>query len=142
MRVLKSLVDDAHVRRPCDADWNAMVGDERVRFCASCEKNVHDLSAHTEGEAERLLRGEAGRICIIVERDASGRAITADRLPSGMTPARRLAMLAAAATVAMAVPFCGKTDAGPRDAGSPNDAASARRPGCYCDPGDPLCACL
>src|SRR6516162_8887116 len=35
------------VASPCPADWNAMQGDDRVRFCGQCEKNVYNLSAMT-----------------------------------------------------------------------------------------------
>lgn len=30
---------------PCSADWNRMSGDDRERFCESCGKHVHNLSA-------------------------------------------------------------------------------------------------
>jgi len=43
------------VNTPCDADWDAMTGDERKRFCDHCSKHVHDLSALTEPEARELL---------------------------------------------------------------------------------------
>ena len=36
---------------PCAADWNAMTGDARKRYCATCAKHVHDLSAMTERQA-------------------------------------------------------------------------------------------
>ncbi|MEQ1506167.1 MAG: hypothetical protein ABMB14_28300, partial [Myxococcota bacterium] len=43
------------IAEPCHADWDAMTGDARRRFCGACTKHVHDLSAVTEPEAERLL---------------------------------------------------------------------------------------
>lgn len=50
-----------------------MSGDEKRRFCASCDKHVHDLSAGTEEEARTLLAANQGRrICVRFARDASG----------------------------------------------------------------------
>jgi hypothetical protein len=42
--------------KPCDARWDEMVGDDRVRHCGSCARDVYDVSAMCEREAEfRLL---------------------------------------------------------------------------------------
>ncbi len=145
--LLVTRLDAAHVREPCTAEWDAMVGSDRIRFCASCRKDVYDVSAFTADEAEVLLRGASGRVCIIVERDAKGRTLTADRLPP-RKPLRRLATIATAASVAIGIGACGKSELAPApDASAPAaDAgaarADARRPGCYCQPGDPLCSCL
>ena len=49
------VLDHIHVAAPCTADWDGMVGDERTRFCAGCEKNVYNLSSMTRIEAEALL---------------------------------------------------------------------------------------
>jgi hypothetical protein len=49
------LLENARIGTPCDADWDAMAGDERVRFCDACGKNVYNLSALPRAEAERLL---------------------------------------------------------------------------------------
>src|SRR5579864_2028571 len=32
------MLDGISVASPCDASWEAMKGDERVRFCGACEK--------------------------------------------------------------------------------------------------------
>ena len=141
------LLDAAHVREPCSAEWDTMEGSDCIRFCASCRKDVYDLSAFTAAEAEVVLRGATGRVCIIVERDAKGRTLTADRLPP-RRPLRRLATIAAAASVAIGAGACGKSELIPAPDASPvaadaGDARSdARRPGCYCQAGDPLCSCL
>src|SRR5580704_343466 len=36
------LLDAVHVAAPCPASWEQMVGDEHVRFCGQCEKNVYN----------------------------------------------------------------------------------------------------
>lgn len=124
-----------------------MAGNDRIRFCASCRKDVYDLSAFTADEAELVLRGASGRVCIIVERDEKGRTMTADRHPP-RRPLRRLATIATAASFAFGAGACGKSqltsppDASPVAADAGDASADARRPGCYCQPGDPLCSCL
>src|SRR5437868_3988059 len=56
-----------------------MSGDERVRFCSACEKNVHNLSALTRREAEGLLRASSGNLCARFIADADGGVLTLDR---------------------------------------------------------------
>jgi hypothetical protein len=65
-------LDVVSVREPCPADWDEMTGDERERFCAGCGLYVHNLSAMTRTEAERLVCESAGRLCIRYEQDARG----------------------------------------------------------------------
>lgn len=52
------------IKRPCPADWEAMEGDSRERFCGGCQKHVHDLSAMTPDEAQALLCSSAGPLCV------------------------------------------------------------------------------
>ncbi len=121
MKIASGLVATARICKPCDADWNAMVGDDRVRFCGTCKKDVHDLAAITPEEGEHLLRGNAGRICIIL--------------------AATVAMAAGCTKGDPSAPASASTDARAPDA-SAAAAPSIRRPGCYCQPGDALCSCL
>lgn len=53
---------DLPIPEPCDADWDAMTGDDQRRFCDHCQKHVHDLSAMTESEA-RGVTSEPG-VCV------------------------------------------------------------------------------
>ena len=57
-------LDVIQVQNPCAADWQSMAGDERTRFCDGCGKHVHNLSAMTTDEAERLVCEAAGRLCV------------------------------------------------------------------------------
>src|SRR4051794_35729115 len=54
------LLDAVSIASPCTASWDSMIGDERVRFCGSCQKNVYNLSAMVSDEAERLLAQHEG----------------------------------------------------------------------------------
>ncbi|MBV8761519.1 MAG: hypothetical protein JO257_29760 [Deltaproteobacteria bacterium] len=57
------VLPNIRVATPCRADWNEMVGDERVRHCAHCDKDVFNLSAMTREQAERLVIERAGDLC-------------------------------------------------------------------------------
>jgi hypothetical protein len=66
------------VSEPCRERWDRMDGDDFVRFCGVCEKNVYDLSARRRDEAEELLRVFEGPICVRFRRRADGTVATAD----------------------------------------------------------------
>lgn len=58
------VLPNIRVASPCPADWNAMTGDERIRACGSCNKNVYNLSTLTREEAEALILEKEGRLCV------------------------------------------------------------------------------
>jgi|ERR1044072_11047 ankyrin repeat protein len=49
---------------PCDADWDSMTGNERVRFCEHCSLHVTDLSSMTRKDALELVARSEGRLCV------------------------------------------------------------------------------
>ena len=55
--------DNLRIKEPCHADWSEMDGGGEKRFCGSCSKNVHDLSAMTEPEAKQVLK-EVEKPCV------------------------------------------------------------------------------
>jgi hypothetical protein len=57
---------------PCPMDWNGMAGDDRVRHCSSCRKNVHDLTAMSADAAASLIQSESGGLCVRVWKSADG----------------------------------------------------------------------
>src|SRR5690242_191609 len=57
------VLPNIRVATPCRADWNEMTGDERVRHCAHCDKDVFNLSSMTRDEAEALVLAKAGNLC-------------------------------------------------------------------------------
>ena len=69
---------NVQVAAPCKADWNQMMGDERVRFCGACSLNVYNLSAMTKAEAETLIARTEGRLCVKFYRRRDGSIITQD----------------------------------------------------------------
>jgi len=67
----------AEVASPCSEDWGAMVGDERVRHCSRCDKDVYNLSALSAEEAELFL-AQRGERCIRFFRRRDGTLLTSD----------------------------------------------------------------
>ncbi len=78
------MLDQIKIASPCSADWERMEGDERVRFCGECKKNVFDLSAMTRRDAEKLLVETNGNLCTRLYRRADGTVLTAD-CPVGLS---------------------------------------------------------
>src|SRR5262249_29165777 len=96
------VLDDVRIASPCDARWSEMVGDEKVRFCTACGKNVYQVSKMTREEAEARL-AEDETPCMRLHRRADGTVITAD-CPVGdrrMRRWRRFAMTGGALAAAV-----------------------------------------
>ena len=72
------LLDNVRVASPCKADWEQMTGDDRVRFCGQCDKNVYNLSAMTRQDAEQLLLEKEGKVCVRFYRRSDGTVMTTD----------------------------------------------------------------
>jgi hypothetical protein len=60
------------IPNPCPMDWNAMAGDDRVRHCSACRKNVHDLTAMSSDAAASLIQSEPAGLCVRVWKSADG----------------------------------------------------------------------
>jgi hypothetical protein len=89
------LLENLQIASPCSANWDEMAGDDRVRFCGQCEKNVHNLSAMPRAEAEALLVAKEGEICVRLYRRADGTVISADCPVGARRKRRRRAAVAA-----------------------------------------------
>jgi hypothetical protein len=72
------LLANVKVASPCSARWGHMVGDDRVRFCAQCQRHVYNLSNLTADEAAALIREREGRLCARFYRRADGTVLTSD----------------------------------------------------------------
>lgn len=55
------------VKSPCSESWDEMTGNDQVRFCSHCAKDVHNVSKATRREAIRLVRRSNGRVCVRYE---------------------------------------------------------------------------
>jgi hypothetical protein len=75
---LPVMLESLRIATPCSADWDDMAGDDRVRFCGKCEKNVYNLSAMTRDDGEALVRAKEGRMCVRMFQRTDGTVITSD----------------------------------------------------------------
>lgn len=88
------------IASPCSADWNAMEGNERKRFCGECKLNVYNLSGMTSYVAENLLRNSEGRLCVRYFQRPDGTVLTKD-CPVGRARIKRRVSVAAASVFAV-----------------------------------------
>src|SRR4029079_15917611 len=63
MKKLK-FIEKIEVKSPCNEHWNEMIGNEQIRFCSHCAKNVNNISEMTRKEATRLVRRHYGQLCV------------------------------------------------------------------------------
>ena len=107
MARFKSNLDNVRVAAPCNVDWDTMYGNERVRFCDQCQLNVYNLSEMTKGEAERLVGGAEGRLCVRYYRRRDGSILT-QNCPVGLRALKkRLSRVASAVASTLLSFFAG-----------------------------------
>ena len=87
MRKGSPTLEQIRIAEPCNAWWDQMQGDERVRFCGECRKNVYNLSAMSRAEAEALVFETEGRLCVRFYRRRDGTVLT-DNCPVGVRKAK------------------------------------------------------
>jgi hypothetical protein len=123
-------LDLVQIASPCEADWNAMQGDDRSRYCGQCQKHVYNLSVMSRPEAEKLVFEREGRLCVRFFRRHDGTVLTAD-CPVGLRGVRRRIARSLAAACGLFMAILGSTALGsfasrwlPRPAGPPSQAFS------------------
>ena len=97
-------LEHVKVAAPCPADWERMVGDERMRYCDRCSLHVYNLSGMTRREAEALVTSAEGRLCVRFYRRADGTILTRN-CPVGLSALKRRAAHAATATMTAVLGF-------------------------------------
>jgi hypothetical protein len=109
----KNTLDRVYLKKPCSTEWNLMEGNDQIRFCSECNKQVHHLSTMTRKQAEDLLAKAGGELCAKIDRDDRGKIITADQLnhpsffrmrPTSFTNAAVATLLGIGITVQAEVP--------------------------------------
>jgi len=100
-RIRLPILDNIRVAAPCAADWSKMVGDDRVRHCGDCRKNVYNLSEMTRDEAQSLLVAHEGKLCVRYYKRHDGTILTAD-CPVGTKRRRRRRIVAVGVFAALA----------------------------------------
>lgn len=91
---------------PCSADWSAMEGNERKRFCGECKLNVYNLSGMSKYDAENLLRLSEGRLCVRYFQRPDGSILTQD-CPIGWAKMKQKFKAFAAAAGALLISLLG-----------------------------------
>ena len=95
------VLDNIRIAAPCSADWAKMAGDDRVRHCGDCKKNVFNLSDLTRSEAEALIVEKQGKLCVRYYQRADGTILTKD-CPVGVARRRKRKLIAAGAVAMLA----------------------------------------
>jgi hypothetical protein len=91
------MLRDIRIASPCSADWDKMIGDERVRFCAECNLNVYNFPAMRAAEVEQFLKHRTGRVCARFYQRADGTMLTKDCPVGWGRRVRRISRVAGAA---------------------------------------------
>ena len=97
------MLDRIGVATPCRADWNAMTGDDKARFCRTCQKNVYNVALMSRDEAVALISEKEGNLCVRLSRRADGTLITND-CPVGQGKVRKRRFAAVMALLAVLIP--------------------------------------
>lgn len=92
--------DRINIPAPCDADWDSMIGNDRVRFCDHCSLNVTDLSAMTPRKAMDFVARSQGRVCVRFIQKPNGRVLTRTMPERLYRIQRRVSRIAASAFTA------------------------------------------
>jgi len=104
-----TILEDIRIATPCQASWDEMPGDDRVRSCPACSRAVYNIAAMTSDEVAALIAGREGRLCARVFRRADGTVVTADgpavavEAPPAPRPKSRLRRTHALAIVLVAL---------------------------------------
>jgi hypothetical protein len=112
------------IASPCKAAWKNMDGDDRVRFCRECNRNVYNLTAMTEREARRVVTEREGRLCVRFHRRQDGTVLTSDCPVGGkrsflLAGARAVAAVAGVAAGVTALSACNPVEEQPIRMGEP-----------------------
>jgi ankyrin repeat protein len=97
---MKNLLDKIEVKSPCSENWDEMTGNEKVRFCSHCAKDVNNISTMTRKEAAKLVRKSNGNLCIRYYQKPSGKKLF---LPQLHQIIRQTGVLAGTLSAALSV---------------------------------------
>jgi hypothetical protein len=94
-------VDHIEIPTPCSVPWDSMYGDQRIRHCGSCRKDVYNVSELTRAEAMALIASREP-VCLRIYRRPDGTVVTNDcwsRLRAARRRGGMWALVAMLATV-------------------------------------------
>lgn len=111
------------IPKPCEVPWASMQGNDRVRFCGQCSKNVYNISAMSEEQAMKLLIDSEGKVCISMLKRADG-TIVSDNCPPILRPVRNSFRRLAAVCAAFTAFACNHIDAFAEDLSKKGESGS------------------
>lgn len=71
-------IKKVEIATPCSVPWSSMSGDQAVRFCGKCSKNVYNVSEMHELDLLEMIKQKEGKVCLRVFRRRDGTIITKD----------------------------------------------------------------
>jgi hypothetical protein len=116
----KDLLYAIDVKSPCGQDWGSMHGNDEIRFCDHCVKDVHNLSAMRHKDVRKLIARSDGGICVRYIRRPDGRVETLKRRLHQITRRSGVAAGVISASLSVSTLSYSQTPANP---GGPNEAA-------------------
>ncbi len=99
-------LNNLRIASPCSQDWNAMIGDDRKRYCGECKLNVFNLSGMSQSEAENLVMNAEGRLCVRFFKRADGSVLTQD-CPVGWAKVKQRTQIYVTALASLIFSFFG-----------------------------------
>jgi hypothetical protein len=84
---MDNALDRVIIAAPCPVSWDSMLGDDRVRHCSGCSRNVYNVSDMTQAEAQRFFQENGSSQCVTLYRRADGKVMT-DNCPRGLRAIR------------------------------------------------------
>lgn len=105
MKKETSILDRVRIASPCPANWEEMKGSDRARFCDLCHLHVYNISEMTRTQAEALIAGTEGRLCVRLYKRADGAVMTQD-CPVGLRAVRVRAAKIAGTVFAALLSLC------------------------------------
>ncbi|CAN5225712.1 hypothetical protein BH11CYA1_BH11CYA1_29460 [soil metagenome] len=60
----------------CPYKWSKMKGDDKTRFCNSCQKNVYNISKLSRQKAVELITEKEGNVCVRFYQRRDGTVVT------------------------------------------------------------------
>lgn len=98
----KSILNLVEIKTPCAESWDEMRGNDTVRFCSHCVKDVHDISQMTRADAEQLIAKSGGNLCVRYTRRPDGKIKTVARKSRQIPRQAKIAASVLSATLSLA----------------------------------------
>lgn len=76
------VLDQVSIQQPCPMSWDKMIGDDRVRFCDQCQRQVWNFFEMTDAEIAEVVRSNPESLCAQITKTRDGTLVTKDYRPT------------------------------------------------------------